>query len=182
MFFFLQNTNNIVYFYQTSFSVRILQEKGFPVSLAIKLRKERHFVQRKKRQRGVGQCLWQWDHQYQVRKPQPCLPNHYSFRMSQGEWCRLCWFILFLSKKTHYFKSVKFLLALKNWQRWAICWKWSWSQPTRNCCLGMQTKMQYQHSTADKTHRHHPHPFLSHPLYVLVCFHHQLSLYCKSTI
>ena len=111
--FFLQNTNNIVYFYQTSFSVRILQEKGFPVSLAIKLRKERHFVQRKKRQRGVGQCLWQWDHQYQVRKPQPCLPNHYSFRMSQGEWCRLCWFILFLSKKTQYFKSVKFLLVKK---------------------------------------------------------------------
>ena len=111
--FFLQNTYNIVYFYQTSFSVRILQEKGFPVSLAMKLRKERHFVQRKKRKRGVGQCLWQWDHQYQVRKPQPRLPNHYSFRESEGGWCRLCWFILFLSKKTHYFRSVKFLLALK---------------------------------------------------------------------
>ena len=111
--FFLQNTYNIVYFYQTSFSVRIVQEKGFPVSLAMKLRKERHFVQRKKRKRGVGQCLWQWDHQYQVRKPQPRLPNHYSFRESEGGWCRLCWFILFLSKKTHYFRSVKFLLALK---------------------------------------------------------------------
>ena len=146
-----------------------------------KIKKRKAFCAKKEKKRGVGQCLWQWDHQYQVRKPQPCLPNHYSFRMSQGEWCRLCWFILFLSKKTHYFKSVKFLLALKNWQRWAICWKWSWSQPTRNCCLGMQTKMQYQHSTADKTHRHHPHPFLSHPLYVLVCFHHQLSLNCKST-
>ena len=50
-----------------------MQEKGFPVSLAMELRKERHFVQRKKRKRGVGQCLWQWDHQYQVRKPQPRL-------------------------------------------------------------------------------------------------------------
>ena len=91
--------------------------KGLSRIFGYEIKKRKAFCAKKeKKKRGWSMSLAMGSSISSAQAPTPPegrLPNHYSFRKSEGGWCRLCWFILFLSKKTHYFRSVKFLLALK---------------------------------------------------------------------